>query len=136
MVKSGERRRWWRREAGHGGLVPRGWRMAWYEPRRRVGVYSPPPLHWILRAVREWRYRAWLAWRAPSLEGAQIFEMRRTHRERQLLAEEYARGYMSGWRECFHACLEAVQEELGEDDGVWHVGALPAAGGGNPPRKN
>ena len=41
------------REVGHGGMIPRGWQMAWYEPRRRVGVYYPSPLHWMLRAMRE-----------------------------------------------------------------------------------
>jgi hypothetical protein len=67
----------------HGGVVPPGWRMAWYEPRRRVGVYYPAPLHWILRAWREFRYRAELAARAPSIERAQFLDMQRTHRERQ-----------------------------------------------------
>ena len=126
----------WRREAGHGGVVPRGWQMAWYEPRRRVGVYYPAPLHWILRAWREWRYRAELAVCAPSIECAQFFEMQRTHRERQQMAEEYARGYLAGWRECFHACLEAVQEELAGDDGLWDVGEPPADPRKPPGRTN
>ena len=30
-------------------MIPRGWQMAWYEPRRRIGVYYPAPLHWLLR---------------------------------------------------------------------------------------
>jgi hypothetical protein len=101
-----------RREVGHGGIVPRGWQMAWYEPRRRLGVYYPAPLNWLLRAVREFRYRAQIAVHAPGIEHAQVFEMQRTHRERERLAEEYARGYMSGWRECFQACLDVVEEEI------------------------
>ena len=27
-----------RKEVAHGGRVPRGWHLAWYEPRRRVAA--------------------------------------------------------------------------------------------------
>lgn len=134
MRQPGQWKRW-RREAGHGGSVPRGWRMAWYEPRRRVGVYYPAPLHWILGTLRELRYRARLALYAPPVACAQFFEMQRTHRERQQMADEYARGYLAGWRECFYACLEAVQQELWGDDAVWDLGEL-APDAKNPRRKN
>jgi hypothetical protein len=30
-------------------------------------------------------------------------------RESQTLAQEYARGYLAGWRECREACVEAAQ---------------------------
>jgi hypothetical protein len=83
-----------RREVGHGGIEPRGWQMAWYEPRRRLGVYYPAPLNWLARAAREIGYRVQIALDAPGIERAQVFEMQRTHRERERLAEEYARGYM------------------------------------------
>lgn len=112
-----------RREVGHGGIVPAGWRMAWYEPKRRVGIYFPRPLHWILRGLRELVYRAQVAWRAPRMERAEFFEMQRTHRERQRLAEEYARGYLNGWRECFQACLEVVEDEIRQANDVLDVSA-------------
>ena len=112
------------REVGHGGIVPRGWRLAWYEPRRRVGVYYPAPLHRILRAAREFRYRLRIALRAPQIECSQVFEMQRTHRDRQRLADEYGRGYLAGWRGCFQTCVEAVEEELGRADDVWEVGGM------------
>jgi hypothetical protein len=117
---------WWtlRREIGQGRRIPRGWCMAWYEPRRRVGVYYPPPLHWVLRKLREFRYRLRLAFRAPEPECAQIFEMQRAYRDRQRLADEYARGYMTGWRECFQTCLATVEDELSRPSDVWEVGAL------------
>jgi hypothetical protein len=124
-----------RREAGHGGVMPRGWRMAWYEPQRRVGVYFPAPLHRILRMVRELAYRVRIAAHAPSLEIAQVFEMQRTHRERQHLADEYARGYLAGWRECLDTCLETVSEEIGRADVTWEVGGLLAEAL-DPPCKN
>ncbi|MGH9747463.1 MAG: hypothetical protein ACRD59_15315 [Candidatus Acidiferrales bacterium] len=108
-----------RKEIGHGGIVPHGWQLAWYEPRRRIGVYYPTPLNWLLRAFREMRYRLRVAMDVPGIERAQVFEMQRTHRERQRLAEEYAHGYASGWRECFRACLEVVEEELDGAD-QWH----------------
>lgn len=106
----------WRKEVGNGGSVPRGWQMAWYEPRRRIGVYYPAPLNWVLRALRELEYRLRIALRAPVVECAQVFEMQRAHRERGRLAEEYARGYLSGWRECFRTCLDAVEEEIARVD--------------------
>jgi len=110
-----------RKEVGSGGIVPRGWQMAWYEPRRRIGVYYPAPLNWVLRALREFGYRLRIALRAPGMEHAQVFEMQRTHRERERLAEEYARGYLSGWRECFRACLDAVEDEMARVDDAFDV---------------
>ncbi len=113
-----------RREVGHGGMVPPGWQMAWYEPRRRVGVYYPSPLHWVLRALREIFYRLRVAMRSPAIECTQVFEMQRSYRDRQRMADEYARGYLIGWRECFHACLAAVEEELERSDDLWDIGDL------------
>lgn len=124
-----------RREVGHGKNVPRGWRMAWYEPRRRVGVYFPVPLHRIARAAREFSYRLRIALRVPPIERAQVFEIQRTHRDRHRLADEYARGYLAGWRECFQTCLEAVEEELVRTDDVWEIGGM-LANAPKPPRKN
>ena len=97
-----------RKEVSHGGIIPRGWKLAWYEPRRRIGVYCPAPLHWIFRAARECKRRVRLALRAPTIECAEVFEMQRRHRDREHLAAEYARGYFQGWHECFHVCLETV----------------------------
>jgi hypothetical protein len=123
-----------RREVGHGGNVPAGYQLAWYEPRRRIGVYFPVPLHWALRALRELSHRFQLALRAPRIECSEVFQMQRAHRERELLAEEYARGYINGWRECFHVCLDAVEEEIDRVDEAWDVGSmLPAP---KPPRNN
>lgn len=98
--------------------------MAWYEPPRRIGVYYPAPLHWVLRALREFSYRVHVALRAPRIERAQAFEMNRAHRERQRLADEYVRGYMCGWRECYEACLLAVEDEISRSDGLGEVGDL------------
>jgi hypothetical protein len=113
-----------RREAGHGAIIPRGWQMAWYEPRRRIGVYYPMPLHWILRALREFAYRVRQAFRAPRIEHADILAMQRSDHDRERLADEYARGYLAGWRECFHTCLDAVEEEITRSDAIWDAGDL------------
>jgi hypothetical protein len=115
-----------RREAGHGGVIPQGWRMAWYEPRRRVGVYFPAPLHWVFRVLRELLYRVRLAIAAPPVERADVFAMRREHSERERLADEYARGYLNGWRECFRACLDVVEDELDRSHDTWAAGAMLA----------
>jgi len=113
-----------RKEIGHGGTVPRGWRLAWYEPRRRVGIYFPTPLHRIARLFVEFDYRLKLALRAPRLERAEFIAMRRTYNDQQRIAEEYSRGYMSGWRECYQACIDAIEGEMDRAEEVWDVGAL------------
>lgn len=102
-----------RRERPEGAPQPRGWRLAWYERRGRVGIYLPMPLHWLARFTREVRYRISLAWQAPSRERKEFYDCERIHRERQRLAEEFARGYLAGWQECFQVCKEAMEEELG-----------------------
>jgi hypothetical protein len=85
-------------------------------------------LHWLLRAIREMVHRVRIAIQAPGIERAEVFQMQSTHRERERLAEEYARGYMAGWRECFQTCLTAVEEEIARVDDAWEVGSfLPAA---------
>lgn len=124
-----------RKEVSHGGAVPTGWRMAWYEPPRRIGVYCPAPLHWVLRVLREISYRLRVALRAPRIERAQAFEMNRANRERQRLADEYVRGYMCGWHECYEACLLAVEDEISHSSEFWEVGDL-LANTAKPQRKN
>jgi hypothetical protein len=109
--------------------------MAWYEPRRRIGVYYPAPLHWVLRVVREFGYRLRLAARAPSIERSDVLAMQSHERERQRLADEYASGYLAGWRECFHTCIEAVEEEIARADEAWDIGDL-LAGPPKPARRN
>jgi len=114
-----------RREVAHGAEGPPAWRIAWYEPRRGVDIYSPAPLHWVLRLARELRHRVCGALAAPKIEVAEMLEIRRSFEERQRLADEYSRGYLAGWRECFQACLAAV-EELAPADDDWVVGDLLA----------
>jgi hypothetical protein len=123
-----------RKEVGHGGNIPAGYQLAWYEPRRRMGVYFPAPLHWLLRAVRELNHRVQIAVKAPRIERDEVFQMQRAHRERQRLAEEYARGYLAGWHECFHTCLDTVEEEIARVDDAWQIGTLLPVP--KPPRKN
>jgi len=109
--------------------------MGWYEPLRRIGVYYPAPLHWVLRTLREISYRIRVALRAPLIERAQAFEMNRAHRDRQRLADEYVRGYMCGWRECYEACLLAVEDEISQSNELWEIGDL-LADTPKPQRKN
>ena len=113
-----------RREIGRGGVIPRGWKLAWYEPRRRIGVYYPVPLHWIARMLCEFGYRLRLALRAPRVERAEFMAMQRTYTNQQRMADEYSRGYMAGWRECYQACVDAIEGEMDRAEEVWDVGAL------------
>jgi hypothetical protein len=97
------------REITWGGSIPRGWSMAWYEPNRRIAVYFPAPFHWLARVVRELHWRLRLVWNAAPRERHERGEMQRALRERQVVAEEYARGYLEGWEECFDAWTRAMR---------------------------
>lgn len=118
-----------RREVLRGQKAPRGYQLAWYEPRRRVNVYFPPPLHWLLRLYREVRHKVLMALGAPLIERTEELEMQRACRERELLANEFARGYISGWRESFQTCLNAIEEELSYPCDVWEAGEWLCAAG-------
>lgn len=96
------------RELTFGAPIPRGWRMAWYEPQRRVAVYFPVPLQLLMRLARELMWRLSLACNAPSREAHETCDIHRMFRERQRLAEEFAAGYLAGWHECLDACVEAM----------------------------
>ena len=124
-----------RKEVSHGGVVPRGWRMAWYEPRRRLGVYYPAPLNWIVRMLRELRCRLSMAIEAPPLDAAQFFAIQRSNYRRQRMADEYARGYLVGWRECFNTCVEAIEDEMSRSNNAWKIGDL-LTGGDKPPQRD
>lgn len=105
------------REITWGAKIPSGWQMAWYEPRRHVAVYFPAPLHWLARAARDLHWRVNLAWHAKSQERHESCELQRGFRERQLLAEEFARGYLDGWQECFDAWTRAMRCDPDEWEG-------------------
>lgn len=113
-----------RREATDGTSVPYGWRIAWHEPARGTSVYYPIPLHWFVRVIREFAYRLRVALRAPRIEDAERLAVQHTDRDKQRFADEYARGYLAGWRECFQTCLEAVEQEIARADGIWSAGDL------------
>lgn len=101
-------------ELGHGAEPRRGWRLAWYDPRRRIGVFLPAPLHLLARAIRELKWRFIIAWRAPTRERHDVFDLQRVRREEEKLAAEFARGYLRGWQECIDAwaaAVEAVQQD-------------------------
>jgi hypothetical protein len=101
-----------RRDLTQGAERPRGWRTAWYEPARRVAVCYPAPLHWLARGLREAAWRARLVWNAPGREAQEVEDAQRRFRERQRLADEYARGYLTGWHECFEACMDAIDDRI------------------------
>ncbi len=69
------------------------------------------------RALRELRWRFRSAWNAMPQERHEANEMRRAFRERQLLAEEFARGYLEGWQECFDGWTAAMKGESEERSG-------------------
>jgi len=102
-------------DLGHGVQPPRGWRLAWYEPRRRVGVFFPAPLHWLARGLRELAWRMGVAWRAPTREKHDVFDLQRVYRDKQKLAGEYSRGYLQGWQECFDTWVETI-DTVSDDD--------------------
>lgn len=118
-----------RKEVSPGDAVPRAYRLAWYEPRRNVGVFFLLPLHWVFRGCRELRNWFWSGVRSPGA-AQQALEVQRMEVQRQRLAEEFARGYLIGWRECFQVCLNAIEDEIARGGEVWDSGRwLPDAKG-------
>ena len=113
-----------RREVGGGCTVPTGWRMAWYDRKRRTAVYGPVPLHWMLRWGREFGHRVRAFVSGPAIEQMEALEVQRRDGERQRLADEYSRGYLEGWRACFEACLRTVEDEFEDGSELWEVGEL------------
>ena len=51
-------------------------------------------------------------------------ELREAYVERQRLADEFSEGYLSGWRECYAACLDAVETEMRTAEDIWAAGEL------------
>ncbi len=91
------------------------YRVAWVDWSRRLAVCYPWPVNWL---ARQWREFAWRIARAasalgsPGREEQEVADAQRIYRERRMIAEEYAAGYLKGWQECFDACMEAIEGEL------------------------
>jgi len=105
----------WRRELAQGASMPPGYGLAWMDWSRRVAVCYPWPTNWLARQWREFVWRIARAARAlggPGPEEQQIADAQRIYRERQILAEEFAAGYLTGWQECSDACVEAIAERI------------------------
>ena len=105
----------WRRELGQSARMPLGYGLAWVDWSRRVAVCYPWPANWLARQWREfvWRIeRAAHALGGPGPEEQQVADAQRIYRERQILAEEFAAGYLTGWQECLDACVETIEEQV------------------------
>jgi hypothetical protein len=78
-------------------------------------VCYPWPASWLARQWREFVWRIACAAHVlvgPGREKLEVADAQRIYRERQIIAEEFAAGYLNGWQECFDACMEAIDEEL------------------------
>lgn len=122
-----------RKEVTYGEKVPRAYRMAWHEPRRNVAIYCPVPLHWVVRRWRELRSRLGGVPGSPRTDQKKTLEAQPLERERQRLAEEFGRGYLVGWRECFQVCLNAIEDEISRqmamgDSARWLAGVNETSG--------
>jgi hypothetical protein len=108
--------RGWRLELARGARIPRGYALAWVDMSRWVAVCYPWPVNLAARCWRtaSWRLRqAVRAFHGPGRDAQLTAAAQRTFRQRQALAERYAAGYLCGWQDCFDACMEVVEEELG-----------------------
>jgi hypothetical protein len=76
-----------------------------------IGEVKLLPGH-VKRDYRELRHRVGLLFFGPTLEEIAAEEAENRQIKKAVLANEYAKGYMAGWHECFRACLEAVEEEI------------------------
>ena len=87
------------------------------------------------RFAAEVAHRCRLALFAPTVQRSRAIERERSQAEREKMAEEYARGYLDGWHECYAACLEAVEESVSEQRDTWEAGEL-LAGPWSSPKTN
>lgn len=107
--------RGWRRELAQGARIPFSYRVAWVDRSRRLAVCYAWPVSWLARQWSEfvWRIvRAASALAGPGREEQEVADAQRIYRERQIIAEKFAAGYLNGWQECFDACMEAIEEEF------------------------
>ena len=81
---------------------------------------------WLHLFVAEVSHRCRLALFAPTIQRSLVIERQRAHAERERMAEEYARGYLQGWHECYAACLETVEESVSGQQDIWAPGELLA----------
>ncbi len=94
-----------------------GWQRG--ERARRLMAGCGAVVEWLDRARREVAWRIGLAVHAPSVEWQRAAEARRIYLEQRRLSEEYARGYLCAWRECFDACMEAIEDEIVAFEASW-----------------
>ena len=81
----------------------------------------PAAVAWIARGQREEARLRRAKQQATNDERAYL--------EQKRLSEEYARGYLCGWQECFHTCVEAIEDEIGalEEEGFLDPPSCPEA---------
>src|SRR6185437_9327359 len=61
--------------------------------------------NWFGRLSAEIVHRCRIALCAPTVQRLLAVERERRQIEREQMAEEYARGYLEGWHQCYSACL-------------------------------
>jgi hypothetical protein len=99
------------------------WRRIRKSAVRTPGGRFAGPLRRLTDFLAECRYRVRVALTVPPLASARSQQSKRTEENRVRLAHEYSEGYIAGWRECFDACLQAVEDEFASRDDAWQLGA-------------
>jgi hypothetical protein len=79
---------------------------------------------WTARLVREIVNRCRLVLFSPTFGKYLEIQSKWKDQQQQRMAEEYAKGYLDGWHECYAACLDAVEHPVGEDAEIWTVADL------------
>ena len=110
------------------GAIERGlelmrWQLIQHRPARTAGRALVNPLQWAARVLSDWKYRLRVALTVPPLEEVRSEQLKRAEQDRARLAHEYSEGYITGWRECFDSCVQAVEDEFASADDVWRLGA-------------
>lgn len=69
-------------------------------------------------------YRCRLVISAPTRQQALKNEREAAHSQQHELAEEYSKGYLEGWHDCYAACLAAIEEEASRKNEIWTAGDM------------
>ena len=105
----------WRKELARDTKMPPNYELAWMDWSRGVAVCYPWPMNWLARQWHGfvWRItRASCAFRGLGPEEQHVADAQRIYRQRQILAEEFAEGYLTGWQECLDACIETIEQQI------------------------
>ena len=89
------------------------------ENGKQLNASSPERRNWVVRLTAAVANILQLSSCMRPAKSMARTDQPREFAERERFADEYARGYLAGWHECYAACLEEVERSVSKDGDVW-----------------